>query len=115
MSDNSCGDIIIKDIKIFRVPFEYLPPQRKLGIFLYDKKNNEIKTPGFYVSLDWHETIQDLSDTDAGVLLKNMFNYSLELPLLETNAVIKAICTMTVFKTIDINKGKYIEKCEKVG
>lgn len=77
------------------------------------KKNNEIKTPGFYVSLDWHETIQDLSDTDAGVLLKNMFNYSLELPLLETNAVIKAICTMTVFKTIDINKGKYIEKCEK--
>ena len=75
--------------------------------------NDKIKTPGFYVNLDWHETIQELSDSDAGILLKNMFNYSLELPLLETNAVVKAICNMAVFKTIDINKEKYIEKCER--
>lgn len=39
MSDNSCGDIIIKDIKIFRVPFEYLPPQRKLGTQIFMKKS----------------------------------------------------------------------------
>lgn len=76
------------------------------------RNNDEIKTPGFFVFLDWHETISELKDDEAGILLKNMFNYSLELPLLETNAVVKAICKMVVFKTIEINKQKYIEKCE---
>jgi hypothetical protein len=77
-----------------------------------NQNSDAIKTPGFYVSLDWHETIMELTDDEAGILLKNMFNYSLELPLLETNAIVKAICNMVVFKTIDINKQKYIKKCE---
>jgi len=77
------------------------------------KNNSKINPPGFYVNLEWYETIQDLTDAEAGILLKNMFNYSLELPLLETNAVVKAICNMSIFKTIDINKEKYFEKCER--
>jgi len=78
------------------------------------KRNNDaIKTPGFFVSLDWYDTIIELKDEEAGILLKNMFNYSLELPLLETSAIVKAICKMVVFKTIEINKQKYIEKCER--
>ncbi len=77
------------------------------------KNNNKINPPGFYVNLEWYETIQELTDEEAGLLLKNMFNYSLELPLMETNAIVKAICKMTVFKTIDINKEKYFERCER--
>ena len=77
------------------------------------KKSDEIKVPGFFVNLDWSDTIQNLSDADAGTLFKNMFNYSLEQPLLETTEVVKAICDIAVFKTIDINKVKYYEKIER--
>jgi hypothetical protein len=76
-----------------------------------EQGNNRIKIPGFYVNLDWNSTIQKLTDSDAGRLLKNMFNYALEDPLIETSEVVTAISEMVIFRTIDINKEKYIEKC----
>ena len=76
-----------------------------------EQGNNRIKIPGFYVNLDWNSTIQKLTDADAGRLLKNMFNYALEDPLIETSDVVTAISEMSIFRTIDINKEKYIEKC----
>jgi hypothetical protein len=107
-------ELSFKTLRYFRIPLKYPPPRGNWGIFIFMIKNNDtIKTPGFYVSLDWYETIMELKDEEAGILLKNMYNYSLELPLLETNGVVKAISNMVVFKTIDINKQKYIEKCEK--
>jgi hypothetical protein len=74
-------------------------------------ENLEIKTPGFFVNLDWNKTIQKLTDEDAGQLLKNMFNYSLDQPLIDTTIIVETICDMVVFKTIEINKNKYIDKC----
>jgi hypothetical protein len=77
-------------------------------------KNNEeeIKTPGFFVNLDWNKTIQKLSNDEAGQLLKNMCNYALDYPLIETTEIVETICEMVVFKTIEINKNKYVEKCK---
>ena len=74
-------------------------------------ENVEIKTPGFFVNLDWNKTIQKLTDEEAGQLLKNMFNYSLDQPLIDTTIIVETICEMVVFKTIEINKNKYIDKC----
>jgi hypothetical protein len=74
-------------------------------------ENVEIKTPGFFVNLDWNKTIQKLNDEEAGQLLKNMFNFSLEQPLIDTTVIVETICDMVVFKTIEINKNKYIDKC----
>ena len=71
----------------------------------------EIKTPGFFVNLDWNKTIQKLTDEEAGQLLKNMFNFSLDQPLIDTSIIVETICDMGVFKTIEINKNKYIDKC----
>jgi hypothetical protein len=71
----------------------------------------EIKTPGFFVNLGWNKTIQKLTDEEAGQLLKNMFNFSLEQPLIDTTIIVETICDMVVFKTIEINKNKYIDKC----
>lgn len=71
----------------------------------------EIKTPGFFVNLDWNKTIQKLTDEEAGQLLKNMFNFSLDQPLIDTSMIVETICDMGVFKTIEINKNKYIDKC----
>jgi hypothetical protein len=73
--------------------------------------NEEIKTPGFFVNLDWNKTIQKLSNDEAGQLLKNMCNYALDYPLIETTEIVETICEMVVFKTIEINKNKYVEKC----
>ena len=73
--------------------------------------NEEIKTPGFFVNLDWNKTIQKLTDEEAGQLLKNMCNYALDLPLIESTIIVETICEMVVFKTIEINKNKYIDKC----
>jgi len=74
--------------------------------------NEEIKTPGFFVNLDWNKTIQKLSNDEAGQLLKNMCNYALDYPLIETTEIVETICEMVVFKTIEINKNKYVEKCK---
>jgi hypothetical protein len=74
-------------------------------------ENVEIKTPGFFVNLDWNKTIQKLTDEEAGQLLKNMFNFSLDQPLIDTTIIVETICEMVVFKTIEINKNKYIDKC----
>lgn len=74
-------------------------------------ENVEIKTPGFFVNLDWNKTIQKLTDEEAGQLLKNMFNFSLDQPLIDTTVIVETICDMVVFKTIEINKNKYIDKC----
>lgn len=74
-------------------------------------ENVEIKTPGFFVNLDWNKTIQKLTDEEAGQLLKNMFNYSLDQPLIDTSIIVETICDMVVFKTIEINRNKYIDKC----
>ncbi len=71
----------------------------------------EIKTPGFFVNHDWNKTIQKLTDEEAGQLLKNMFNFSLEQALIDTTIMVESICDMVVFKTIEINKNKYIDKC----
>ena len=76
------------------------------------KDNEEIKTPGFFVSLDWNKTIQKISNEEAGQLLKNMCNYALDKPLIETTDTVETICDLVVFKTIDINKNKYVEKCK---
>ena len=76
------------------------------------KDNEEIKTPGFFVSLDWNKTIQKISNEEAGQLLKNMCNYALDQPLIETTDTVETICDLVVFKTIDINKNKYVEKCK---
>ena len=70
-------------------------------------ENVEIKTPGFFVNLDWNKTIQKLTDEEAGQLLKNMFNFSLDQPLIDTTIIVETICEMVVFKTIEINKNKY--------
>ncbi len=78
---------------------------------LFFMENVEIKTPGFFVNLDWNKTIQKLTDEEAGQLLKNMFNYSLDQPLIDTTIIVETICDMVVFKTIEINKNKYIDKC----
>ena len=74
--------------------------------------NEEIKTPGFFVNLDWNKTIQKLTNEEAGQLLKNMCNYALDYPLIETTEIVETICEMVVFKTIEINKNKYVEKCK---
>jgi hypothetical protein len=74
--------------------------------------NEEIKTPGFFVNLDWNKTIQKLSNDEAGQLLKNMCNYALDYPLIQTTEIVETICEMVVFKTIEINKNKYVEKCK---
>lgn len=74
-------------------------------------ENVVIKTPGFFVNLDWNKTIQKLTDEEAGQLLKNMFNFSLDQPLIDTTIIVETICDMVVFKTIEINKNKYIDKC----
>jgi hypothetical protein len=74
--------------------------------------NEEIKTPGFFVNLDWSKTIQKLTNEEAGQLLKNMCNYALDLPLIESTIIVETICEMVVFKTIEINKNKYVEKCK---
>ena len=74
--------------------------------------NEEIKTPGFFVNLDWNKTIQKLTNEEAGQLLKNMCNYALDHPLIETTDIVETICEMVVFKTIEINKNKYVEKCK---
>ena len=71
----------------------------------------EIKTPGFFVNLDWNKTIQKLTDEEAGQLLKNMFNFSLDQTLIDTTIIVETICDMVIFKTIEINKNKYIDKC----
>jgi hypothetical protein len=76
------------------------------------KDNEEINTPGFFVNLDWNKTIQKLTNEEAGQLLKNMCNYALNNPLIETTYVVETICEMVVFKTIEINKNKYVEKCK---
>jgi hypothetical protein len=76
------------------------------------KDNEEIKTPGFFVNLDWNKTIQKISNEEAGQLLKNMCNYALDQPLIETTDNVENICDLVVFKTIDINKNKYVEKCK---
>ena len=97
---------------IFRYPLKYVPPHRNLGSFIYMKKDNEeIKTPGFFVNLDWNKTIQKLTNEEAGQLLKNMCNYALDHPLIETSDTVETMCDMGVFKTIEINKNKYIDKC----
>jgi hypothetical protein len=75
-------------------------------------ENEEIKTPGFFVNLEWNKTIQKLTNEEAGQLLKNMCNYALNNPLIETTYVVETICEMVVFKTIEINKNKYVEKCK---
>ena len=86
---------------------------RNLGDFIFMKKDNEeIKTPGFFVNLDWNKTIQKISNEEAGQLLKNMCNYALDKPLIETTDTVETICDLVVFKTIDINKNKYVEKCK---
>ena len=74
-------------------------------------EKEEIKTPGFFVNLDWNKTIQKISNEEAGQLLKNMCNYALDQPLIETTDNVENICDLVVFKTIDINKNKYAEKC----
>ena len=74
-------------------------------------ENVEIKTPGFFVNLDWNKTIQKLTDEEAGQLLKNMFNFSLDQTLIDTTIIVETICDMVIFKTIEINKNKYIDKC----
>jgi len=74
--------------------------------------NEEIKTPGFFVNLDWNKTIQKLSNEEAGQLLKNMCNYALDHSLIETTDIVETICEIVVFKTIEINKNKYVEKCK---
>jgi hypothetical protein len=74
--------------------------------------NEEIKTPGFFVNLDWNKTIQKLSNEEAGQLLKNMCNYALDYSLIETTDIVETICEIVIFKTIEINKNKYFEKCK---
>jgi transaldolase len=56
--------------------------------------NEEIKTPGFFVNLDWNKTIQKLSNDEAGQLLKNMCNYALDYTLIETTEIVETICEM---------------------
>jgi hypothetical protein len=41
-----------------------------------------------------------------------MCNYALDYPLIETTEIVETICEMVVFKTIEINKNKYVEKCK---
>ena len=82
------------------------------GLLFMKKETDEIKTPGFYVSLDWNKTIQKLSDEEAGQLLKNMYNYALDQPLNQCSYVVETICDMVIYKTIEINKIKYVEKCK---
>ena len=86
---------------------------RKFGNFYFMKNDEEeIKTPGFFVNLDWNKTIQKLTNEEAGQLLKNMCNYALNQPLIETSDTVETMCDMGVFKTIEINKNKYMEKCK---
>ena len=106
--------IHLKDIVFKSTPKSKSHPQtemRGLLFFMEKKYNEEIKTPGFFVNLDWSKTIQKLTDEEAGQLLKNMCNYALDLPLIKSNIIVETICEMVVFKTIEINKNKYIDKC----
>lgn len=77
------------------------------------KTNDQIKPKGFYVNLEWDESILDLDNVEAGQLFKNMFNYLLERELIETSKTVTVMSKMAVFPTLNFNVAKYQKTVER--
>jgi len=86
----------------------------KFGGNYFEMKNyneNEIKAPGFFVKLEWEDLINDLSNEEAGVMFKNMFNFLQEKELIETSKLGCMLFKHTVVGVLIFNKEKYINQC----